>query len=237
MLKTSIAALLVVASTSGFAATILTETFEGIVGTGAVNTGFDNGHVSYYTYLQGTSLTGADNGWVVTNPSGLATDSVDVVIYPDFGAIPPPGSKSLELSGSPAPGGISLTSTIATMTGVTYQLSFDYAGNPGIANISNLHSASTPFSVIWNAGTTLVSSPSPALAGLAGVVRYSATWVSDGSNLSLAFKTDLGSYSGTVIDNIDVSSISAVPEPGEWAMMIAGLGVVSVIARRRKQQA
>jgi hypothetical protein len=28
---------------------------------------------------------------------------------------------------------------------------------------------------------------------------------------------------------------TAVPEPGEWAMMIAGLGVVSLIARRRKQ--
>jgi hypothetical protein len=32
------------------------------------------------------------------------------------------------------------------------------------------------------------------------------------------------------VDNIT----SAVPEPGEWAMMIAGLGVVSLIARRRK---
>jgi hypothetical protein len=32
------------------------------------------------------------------------------------------------------------------------------------------------------------------------------------------------------IDNIATS----VPEPGEWAMMIAGLGVVSLIARRRK---
>jgi hypothetical protein len=35
------------------------------------------------------------------------------------------------------------------------------------------------------------------------------------------------------IDNIATS----VPEPGEWAMMIAGLGVVSLIARRRKSAA
>jgi hypothetical protein len=32
------------------------------------------------------------------------------------------------------------------------------------------------------------------------------------------------------VDNIT----SAIPEPGEWAMLMAGLGVVSLIARRRK---
>jgi hypothetical protein len=37
------------------------------------------------------------------------------------------------------------------------------------------------------------------------------------------------------IDNISVQ-VSAVPEPGEWAMMLAGLGVVSAIARRRRSK-
>jgi hypothetical protein len=31
-----------------------------------------------------------------------------------------------------------------------------------------------------------------------------------------------------------VSSISPVPEPGEWAMLLAGLALVSGIARRKK---
>jgi hypothetical protein len=30
--------------------------------------------------------------------------------------------------------------------------------------------------------------------------------------------------------------VSAIPEPGEWAMMLAGLGVVSAIARRRRNK-
>jgi hypothetical protein len=30
--------------------------------------------------------------------------------------------------------------------------------------------------------------------------------------------------------------VSPIPEPGEWAMMMAGLGVVSMIARRRRKQ-
>jgi hypothetical protein len=35
------------------------------------------------------------------------------------------------------------------------------------------------------------------------------------------------------IDNITVQ-VTAVPEPGEWAMMLAGLGIVGAIARKRK---
>jgi hypothetical protein len=50
----------------------------------------------------------------------------------------------------------------------------------------------------------------------------------------------VGANSAWEMDNFSlalVPEVSAVPEPGEWAMMIAGLGVVSLIARRRKNQA
>lgn len=36
------------------------------------------------------------------------------------------------------------------------------------------------------------------------------------------------------VDNITVSSVSAVPEPESFAMLFAGLGVVSFISRRKK---
>ena len=39
------------------------------------------------------------------------------------------------------------------------------------------------------------------------------------------------------IDNVQVSTVSAVPEPETYAMLIAGLGVMGAIARRRKQKA
>jgi hypothetical protein len=233
MLKIAVAVLFTAVSVSSFGASIFTETFEGINGTGASNVGGGGtaGGDAFYTYNAPSALTGADKAWLVTGTS------VDVVIYPDFGAIPAPSTRSLELSGSPAPGGITLNQAISTVAGTSYQLSFDYAGNPGFGGLTNPHAASTDFNVNWNGSNTLVTFASSALPGIAGVVHYvSSVWVSDGSALSLSFYTTLSASSGTVIDNIDVSSVSAVPEPGEWAMMIAGLGMVSVIARRRKQQ-
>ncbi len=39
---------------------------------------------------------------------------------------------------------------------------------------------------------------------------------------------------GNIAFEVDNIAVQAIPEPGEWAMMLAGLGVVSMIARRRK---
>ncbi len=44
-----------------------------------------------------------------------------------------------------------------------------------------------------------------------------------------AFKTDLGQFA---LDNISLTA--AVPEPSEWMLMLAGLGAVGAVARRRR---
>jgi hypothetical protein len=45
-----------------------------------------------------------------------------------------------------------------------------------------------------------------------------------------AFKTNLGQFA---LDNI-VMDVSAVPEPSEWMLMIAGLTAIAAVARRRR---
>jgi hypothetical protein len=52
------------------------------------------------------------------------------------------------------------------------------------------------------------------------------------SGLTLAFGPDNWQMG---IDNITIQ-VSAVPEPGEWAMMLAGFGVVGAIARKRRSK-
>jgi hypothetical protein len=42
------------------------------------------------------------------------------------------------------------------------------------------------------------------------------------------------SYGGS-LDNVSITAITAVPEPETYAMLLAGLGLVGAIARRRKQ--
>jgi hypothetical protein len=51
--------------------------------------------------------------------------------------------------------------------------------------------------------------------------------------------TDFGSFNGSITgaggdDIATIGSVSPIPEPAEWAMMLAGLGAVSWAAKRRK---
>jgi hypothetical protein len=38
-----------------------------------------------------------------------------------------------------------------------------------------------------------------------------------------------------LLDNVSISPVAAVPEPGTYALMLAGLGAIGFIAKRRKQ--
>lgn len=89
----------------------------------------------------------------------------------------------------------------------------------------------------WSNGTQLASFNGSAAApasqlGNAGFSSY-FNFYADGSDLitsvtfsstGIAFETDNFAY-----------SVTAVPEPGSYAMMLAGLGLMGVIARRRNK--
>jgi len=139
-------------------------------------------------------------------------NSVDV-INNSYNAI---AGNSIDMLGTPGPGVLSQSFT--AVAGATYTLSFDLTHNP------YSHGAGLDVFVGGNHYSFEGSTP---------VTNYTFNFTTTGGLQALVFSSVGGDgYSGAVLDNVSVTA--AVPEPETYAMMLAGLGLVGVIARRRK---
>lgn len=124
----------------------------------------------------------------------------------------------------------SISQTIATTTGSNYLLSFAYSGRPDTAG-----NASSLMNVYWG-NTLLTASP---LVGTTTPTwqTFSQTVSALGSSTVLRFES-IGPASaptyGSYLDNVSVS-VSAVPEPQTYAMMLLGLSLMAFVARRKRQ--
>jgi choice-of-anchor C domain-containing protein len=132
------------------------------------------------------------------------------------------GVNSVDLNGSKKG---EIHQTLNTVVGQTYQLSFELAGNfQGGAAIKNLSVNIGP-NGLYSFDTTGKS------AGSMGWTTYSTTFVAVSNATTLSFASNTSGAYGPALDNV---SVSAVPEPESFAMLLAGLGMMGVIARRRK---
>jgi choice-of-anchor C domain-containing protein len=130
---------------------------------------------------------------------------------------PADGTYSLDMSGD-SPGSIS--QTFDTVSGQTYNVGFDLAGNPAGPPIVktmdvDVGGAPTPFT-FDTTGATLSN------MGWRNLVY---TFTASGASTTLTF-TSLdtpGTAYGPALDNV---SLTAVPEPATWAMMILGIGLI-----------
>lgn len=180
---------------------------------------------------QFTTLNGGDSasitGWTV----GGGLNSIDYIGSYWTAA---DGSRSLDLNGL-VPGSIS--QTFSVISGQTYNVTFDLAGNPA--------GGPTPKTITSSAGATVVFSSfdttGKSLSSM-GWTPVSFEFTATGPTATLTFEStttgpsgngDYPTAFGPALDNV---SVTAVPEPSTWAMMLLGFVGVGFAAFRRKSK-
>lgn len=154
------------------------------------------------------------NGGYTAVPNGtlgawtVGATSVDL-IRNNYGAI---SNVSIDLSGTPGPG--SLSQNFFAEAGKTYTLSWDYFKNGG----------GTDLGVSFGGNSYVYA---PAAAPTSAQLVWTA--LSSGQQ-TLTFIGGNGNQ-GPTLDNV---VLTAVPEPESYALLLAGLGVIGFLARRRK---
>ena len=166
-------------------------------------------------------------GWSIGGPTNDSSiDLVENGYWPAFD-----GMQSVDLSGTPGPTGTFIEQIFATVQGQPYTLSFNYANNTDIAPLV----ASAQVDVIGN--TSLLSFTITHGGSTLDNMNYlldSRTFVPNSASTTLRFthlgSTGISDFQGVVVDKV---SVTAVPEPETYAMMVAGLGLLGFLLRRK----
>lgn len=118
-------------------------------------------------------------------------------------------------------GGDSAYTAFGVGTGGAYTLNFDYNGSG--------------FWALYDVNTTSYVSPGPLVQINGTGTASSSLTLTDNTSYKLYFGSAgaglPGMDAGFQLDNV---SVSAVPEPESYAMLLAGLGVLGFISRRRQ---
>lgn len=181
-----------------------------------VNGGFEDGPA--IGALGFTTVAGGDStsipGWTVFG------DSVDVI-----GGYwtPAGGARSIDLNGGNTGG---IRQTFDTVAGQSYLVTFALAGNPeGGPTVKTVLTTAT-------GGTTQTSTFDTTGRSRTdmGWRSYTYSFTAGGAQTTLSFASaDAGAY-GPALDAV---TVSAIPEPAIWAMMLFGFFGLSFAVRRR----
>lgn len=162
-------------------------------------------------------------GWTVGN--GGTVDVIGAGTIWDYFA-PAPGYY-IDLNGSTGAPGLLMSTAFSLTGGIQYVASFDLAGN---------QRNNDPDAVTVNFGD-LSGSPvtgNYSLPMTAGWTNYQLLFTPAASGMyGLSFLNSAGQPGdniGMLLDNVRVA---AVPEPGTWALLLAGLGLMGMVSRRR----
>ena len=173
-----------------------------------------------YTFSSGfhvvNSGSSAIGGWTV------GASSVDL-IRNAYNAI---NGYSIDMLGTPGPGFLSQSFNV--VAGQTYHLAFDMARNAngpaGQGVAVQFGGVAQNFYSTAAASNTLYSNTLSFTAASTGLATLSFASAAKAG-------TPFDNYSGAVIDNVSV--MAAVPEPETYAMLLAGLGLMGFLRRRK----
>ena len=207
---TAIAAVLAMFAASTASASAVNLITNGDFETVAPGAAFSSG---FQVVNSGSS---AITGWTV------GASSVDL-IRNAYNAI---DGYSIDLLGTPGPGFLSQSFNV--VAGQMYNLSFDMARNSngpaGQGVAVNFGGVTGNFYSTASASNTLYSHTLNFTAASTGLATLSFASAAQAG-------TPFDNYSGAVIDNVSV--MAAVPEPETYAMLLAGLGLMGFLRRRK----
>lgn len=161
-------------------------------------------------YRKISAGSGDITGWTIGG------NSVDII----NGAYNAISGNSIDMLGSPGPG--TLSQTLSTANGQNYVLSFDLSFNPNASNATKAIGVSFAGGAVTN------------FTGTVPFSHYTLGFTATSASTSLTFSSTSGAdYSGAVLDNV---SVTAVPEPETYAMLLAGMGIMGAVVRRRQSR-
>jgi hypothetical protein len=162
--------------------------------------------------IQGLNTTSFVQGWSVAN------GTVDTIGTGFFELLPGQGNY-IDLDGSSSQAGV-FSNSVTLTGGVTYTMSYAISGNMRGAGNDTVDVA------FGTASNTHVIGQYDAL----NTMSLSFTPTTSGS-YGFSFYNHGGDNQGAILDQV---TITAVPEPETYAMLLAGLAAVGFAARRRR---
>jgi hypothetical protein len=162
--------------------------------------------------IQGLNTTSFVQGWSVAN------GTVDTIGTGFFELLPGQGNY-IDLDGSSSQAGV-FSNSVSLTGGVTYTMSYAISGNMRGAGNDTVDVA------FGTASNTHVIGQYDAL----NTMSLSFTPTTSGS-YGFSFYNHGGDNQGAILDQV---TITAVPEPETYAMLLAGLAAVGFAARRRR---